>query len=69
MLYYLLVNVLFLRDLPFLAANLIFVSYITLCIHDLMYNVYRQCLYVVIFPAMLKSIDIILETHICTVIR
>jgi hypothetical protein len=39
MLYYLLVNALFLRDLPFLAAKLIFVSYITLCIHDLMYNV------------------------------
>jgi len=69
MLYYLLVNVLFLRDLPFLAANLIFVSYITLCIHDLMYNVYRQSLYVVIFPAMFKSIYIILDTHICTVIR
>ncbi len=33
------------------------------------YDVYRQSLYVVIFPAMLKSIDIILDTHICTVIR
>jgi hypothetical protein len=69
MLYYLLLNILFVRDLPFLAVKLYFVLYITLCIHDLMYNVYRQSLYVVILPATFKSIYTILDTHICTVIR